>query len=189
VIAVPIRRCVAPAAIASAKSPDIPAEIHEASGTTRAPRRPHRAAARSRGGRPRRAPTAITPRSRSEGTRGDVLGEAPASSGPLPARRIVGEIDLDEDVERGAVGVGGVQCVGDAVAVDGVHDVGCRAHRRAFFVCSCPMKCQRSPLERVGSCVRLAVSSCCRFSPTSRTPSACRRSTRMPGGTSSRRCA
>jgi hypothetical protein len=28
VIAVPIRRCVAPAAIASAKSPDIPADIH-----------------------------------------------------------------------------------------------------------------------------------------------------------------
>ena len=33
-IAVPIRRCVAPAAIASAKSPDMPAEIHVASGTT-----------------------------------------------------------------------------------------------------------------------------------------------------------
>jgi hypothetical protein len=34
VIAVPIRRCVAPAAIASAKSPDIPADIPPASGTS-----------------------------------------------------------------------------------------------------------------------------------------------------------
>ncbi len=58
-----------------------------------------------------------------------MLGE-PRRAGGIhsPAPGVVGEVDLHAHIERRAVGVGGVQGVGEAVAVDGVHGIGCRAH-------------------------------------------------------------
>ena len=135
-IAEPIRRCVAPAAIASAKSAVMPAEIQSASGTTARTRSAYVAQPleRRRGRLVERRDGHDSAHAQGAAS-GRVLGERSSASGATPPRAgVVGEVDLQQHVEQRVVLAGRrVERVGDARAVDRVDD-GCRRPDRSRLV-------------------------------------------------------
>ena len=129
--------------------------------------------------------TAISPRRRSDSEPATASARAAARSVPRHRARPPGllvQVDLDQHVtapgrpgapRRPARRPAGA---GRPSAPRAAYD----ATEPALFVCSCPTKCQRRS-DRSAHSAAFAAASWSRFSPTSRTPSACRARTSDAG--------
>ena len=133
--------------------------------------------------------TAITPRTRSDAQEcRDVRRERFRVRGcHSPSTGVIRQVDLEQNVQGASlltrrVRRCGVQRVGNPCTIHRMHDVRRGRERgRALFVWACPMKCHFRPSASRRPHHASRVSSCWRFSPTSRTPSAYKRSNERGG--------